>query len=143
MSIEITIVATSVEDLRNQISGLYLSFGSPIPVANGGTGTATPEPEVTKPAPKKTTKPKADEVKEEPAPAAEPETAKEEPAPAEQPAEALDFDKDVAPVVLKVVAEKSRDRVTEILSQFGVARASELDETRWPELIKTLQAELA
>ncbi len=50
----------------------------------------------------------------------------------------LDFDKDITPLVLRVVAEKSRETVIEILGQFGAARASEVPEAQWPELLNAL-----
>jgi hypothetical protein len=55
----------------------------------------------------------------------------------------LDFDLDVAPVVLRAVAAKGKPFVQEILSEFGGTRASDLDDARWPELIARLEAEMA
>lgn len=52
---------------------------------------------------------------------------------------ALDFDKDVAALVLESLAVKGRDVVSGVLSQFGVAKASQLDEKLWPELIAALK----
>ena len=51
----------------------------------------------------------------------------------------LDFDTDVAPVVLRVVKDKGKPVAQEILSQFGVEKASNLDPSRWPELVAALQ----
>lgn len=53
---------------------------------------------------------------------------------------ALDFDKDVAPAVLAVVAAKGKPAVQDILSEYGVERASQVDEALWPELVATLRA---
>lgn len=50
----------------------------------------------------------------------------------------LDFDKDVTPAVLNAVEAHGRDKVAELLGQFGVARAGQLDEARWPELLQAL-----
>lgn len=75
----------------------------------------------------------------EPAPepvAPEPDPEPEAPAPE---APALDFDKDVAALVLESLAVKGRDVVSGVLSQFGVAKASQLDEKLWPELIAALK----
>lgn len=69
-------------------------------------------------------------------PAPEPVAAAPEPTPE---APALDFDKDVAALVLETLAVKGRDVVSGILSQFGVAKASQLDEKLWPELIAALK----
>ena len=54
----------------------------------------------------------------------------------------LDFDTDVAPYVLQVVKEKGKPVAQEILSQFGVEKASSLDPAQWPELVATLKAAL-
>jgi hypothetical protein len=51
----------------------------------------------------------------------------------------LNFDTDVAPIVLQVVKEKGKPVVQEILEQFGVERASLLDPARWPELVDQLK----
>ena len=50
----------------------------------------------------------------------------------------LDFDKDVAPVVISFVQSKGKPYVVGILEQFGVAKASELPEDRWGELLAAL-----
>jgi hypothetical protein len=54
----------------------------------------------------------------------------------------LSFETDVTPVVLAVVQSKGKPVVEEILSQFGVARASQLDPARWPELLAALKDQL-
>jgi len=54
----------------------------------------------------------------------------------------LSFETDVTPVVLAVVQTKGKPAVEEILSQFGVARASQLDPARWPELVAALKDQL-
>lgn len=51
----------------------------------------------------------------------------------------LDFDTDIAPLVLQVVKDKGKPVAQEILSQFGVEKASNLDPSRWPELVAALQ----
>ena len=63
------------------------------------------------------------------------------PAPAASASE-LSFETDVTPVVLAVVQTKGKPVVEEILSQFGVARASQLDPARWPELVAALKDQL-
>ena len=52
---------------------------------------------------------------------------------------ALDFDTDVAPHVLALVTRSGKPAAQEILSQFGVEKASLLDPARWPELVTALQ----
>lgn len=56
--------------------------------------------------------------------------------------EPLDFDKDVAPVVLKAVQVKGKPWVQEVLAQFGVERASQVASEQLPELVAAL-AEVA
>jgi hypothetical protein len=51
----------------------------------------------------------------------------------------LNFDTDVAPIVLQVVKDKGKPVVQAILEEFGVERASQLDPARWPELIAQLK----
>lgn len=55
-------------------------------------------------------------------------------------AEPLDFDKDVAPVVLGAVRDHGKPWVQEVLSQFGFERASQVPEEQLPELVATLSA---
>jgi hypothetical protein len=71
----------------------------------------------------------------------QPTTEEPTPAPAASVSE-LSFETDVTPVVLAVVQTKGKPVVEEILAQFGVARASQLDPARWPELVAALQDKL-
>lgn len=57
-------------------------------------------------------------------------------------AEVIDFEKDVAPLVLRAVKEKGKPWVQEVLSQFGVERASLVDDTRMAELVAILRDNL-
>lgn len=75
------------------------------------------------------------ETSESPQTTEEPSTT---PAPAASASE-LDFDTDIAPLVLQVVKDKGKPVAQEILSQFGVEKASNLDTSRWPELVAALQ----
>ena len=52
----------------------------------------------------------------------------------------LDFDREVAPVVLNAVKVKGKPWVQEILSQFGVERASQVPDEQFSELVDTLKA---
>lgn len=51
----------------------------------------------------------------------------------------LDFDKDVAPRVLDLVARKGREAMVKVLDEFGAARASEVDSAQWGELLAKLE----
>lgn len=147
--IKIEVTGNSIPEVADKLLAIGHSLYSKtvLPIANGGTGAQTLEevtgaktleelftgvaeaaPENPTPAPKS-------------APAA---TATESlrtttetssiPAPA-----ALDFDTDVAPHVLAVVQKLGKPAAQEILSQFGVEKASLLDPARWPELVTALQ----
>jgi hypothetical protein len=74
----------------------------------------------------------------EPATVSESQPTTTEPSSTSAPA-ALDFDTDVAPHVLAVVQKLGKPAAQEILSQFGVEKASLLDPARWPELVTALQ----
>jgi hypothetical protein len=56
---------------------------------------------------------------------------------------ALDFDKDVAPLVLSYVKSHGKAWVIEVLDQFGVARASEIEADRLGELVDMLNDKAA
>ena len=70
---------------------------------------------------------------------AQPETSTNNDASAASSASELNFDTDIAPLVLQVVKDKGKPVAQSILSQFGVEKASTLDTARWPELIAALQ----
>lgn len=55
---------------------------------------------------------------------------------------ALDFENDVAPVVIDAVGKIGKEAVSEVLSQFGATRASEVDPAQWGELVDALKAKL-
>ena len=62
------------------------------------------------------------------------------PAPAPSASEPLDFDRDVAPVVLAAVRDHGKPWVQEVLSQFGFERASQVPEEQHAELVAALSA---
>ena len=55
------------------------------------------------------------------------------------PSEALDFEKDVTPLVLQAVKAKGKPWVQEVLSQFGVERASQVPDEQLGELVAILK----
>lgn len=137
-------------DTLNELAGKAMSLAAKlntgtatetVPVVKGATPVKTVEvaPEVAEEAPENPTPaPKsapAAEISESPQTTEEPSTT---PAPAASASE-LNFDTDVAPIVLQVVKEKGKPVAQEILSQFGVEKASMLDASRWPELVAALQ----
>ncbi len=89
-------------------------------------------------------KPKADKpVKAVKAPAAEEpkieEPKIEEPKIEEPKAPTYDFNTDISPLVLRVAAEKGRPAIAELLSQFGVERASNVPAEQFGELLNALK----
>jgi microcompartment protein CcmL/EutN len=57
----------------------------------------------------------------------------------DSPDDQLDYETEVAPLVLKAVDTAGRDKVKGVLDQFGVTRASQIEPSRWPELVALLQ----
>jgi len=120
-----------------------------VPAVKGATPVETVEvaPEVAEAAPENPTPapksaPAAEATESQPT-TEEPATT---PAPSAEPSEKeaavsneLNFDTDVAPIVLQVVKDKGKPVVQAILEEFGVERASQLDPARWPELIAQLK----
>ena len=64
-------------------------------------------------------------------------------APADAEPAALDFEKDVAPVVIDAAGKIGKEGVTGVLSQFGAARASEVNPAQWGELVDALKDKVA
>ena len=54
----------------------------------------------------------------------------------------LDFDKDVAPIVLEAVKVRTKAWVQDVLAQFGVERASQVADAQMHELVALLKAGL-
>lgn len=52
----------------------------------------------------------------------------------------LDFNTEVAPTVIRIVESHGKPLVASVLEQFGVAKASEMEPTLWPELLVALEA---
>ncbi len=124
MAYKVEVTADSLSELAGKVLALAAQFQT----------TQAEAPVAKAPA----RKAKAAEPAPEPDP--EPEAVAPEPEPTPEPeAPALDFDKDVAALVLETLAVKGRDVVSGILSQFGVAKASQLDEKLWPELVAALK----
>ena len=91
------------------------------------------------PKPRASRKKAAEAVAVEPvAEQSEPVAEQSEPA-AESP---LDFDRDVAPVVIRAVKQRGREYVQDILAQFGVERASQVPDEEMRELVALVAAGL-
>lgn len=152
MSYKIEINADSISEL----AGKLLALASQMQV----TPTDPVMPEVkraTTKKPKEVVTEKAEEVVEEPVgEPSTPETSQPTPdtsSASEQPTtppsstttsgaapeQALDFEKDVTPLVLQAVKAKGKPWVQEVLSQFGVERASQVPDEQLGELVAILK----
>lgn len=158
----IEVQADSIPQLADQLLALGTRLSGFPAVSNQTSGTVTvaaADPEPAK-RPRSPNKPKAEADTEAEAAVlkaqlaeqvesmaeAAPTPAAEEPEEVEAVAEPeggvvaadLDFDKDIAPQVLDLVARKGRDAMVKVLDEFGAARASEVDTAQWPELLAKL-----
>ena len=125
---------TPNEHARDFIRKLLAQIGAEVAEA-----ALTPKPV---PAVAETASSPSDTVTAPPETTAPPKTSTSSDASAASSASELSFETDVTPVVLAVVQAKGKPAVEEILSQFGVARASQLDPARWPELLAALKDQL-
>ena len=62
------------------------------------------------------------------------------PAPAASASEPLDFDTEVAPVVIEAVQRVGKPAVSALLAEYGAERASEVDPALYGELVEGLKA---
>jgi hypothetical protein len=137
----IEITAETLAELAGKALALAAQFQTTVPETSKKVDPVMPElREVAERAP-------ADPTPSEAVSSGETEASPTAPSGAEPEApttgEPLNFELDVAPVVLRAVSLKTKSFVQDVLSEFGSARASELDPARWPELIARLEAEMA
>jgi len=125
LSYRIEITADSLTELSGKLVALAAQMHGSAPSAEA----VEEKPKATRKPAKTEDKPV--EAKAEEAPAAEPEQ------------KAVDFDKDITPKVLKVVELKGRAGIEGVLSQFGVAKASQVPVDQRGELLAALEAALA
>jgi hypothetical protein len=162
--IKIEVTGNSIPEVADKLLAIGHSLYSKtvVPVANGGTSFQTAadfevpdftieiqERNVVRITPAETEEVLPEEIVFAPTVGNEPKSAPvatatesqpttTEPSSTPAPAE-LNFDIDVAPHVLALVKEKDKATAQEILSQFGVEKASLLDPARWPELVTALK----
>lgn len=133
MTYRIEIAAETLSELAGKALALAAQFQTTAPQAK--TKIDPVMPELREAAEKASSDPTPSEASPTAPSGTEPETPTT--------GEPLNFELDVAPVVLRAVALKTKSFVQDVLSEFGSARASELDPARWPELIARLEAEMA
>lgn len=157
MSYKIEINADSLSELGGKLLALASQFHAT--ASTPAIDPVMPEVREAEDKPKRARKAKAEEPQEDVGNAAQSAEPTMEPTAAEtaetttdgtttsdapadaEPAE-LDFENDVAPVVIDAVGKIGKEAVSEVLSQFGAARASEVDPAQWGELVDALKAKL-
>lgn len=154
MSYKIEINADSLTELGGKLLALASQFhatGTVDPVMPEIKGHTEAEAKKTRKSKDKTNEPAADagnaaQSAADPSPTSNSEpdvqTAETAQSPSEPAAPELDFENDVAPVVIDAVGKIGKEAVSEVLSQFGAARASEVDPAQWGELVDALKAKL-
>lgn len=127
MPYKIEVTADSLSELAGKVLALAAQFQA-VPTIVHHSGV---KPKADKPV-KAAKAPAAEEPKTE-----EPKT--EEPKIEEPKAPTYDFNTDISPLVLRVAAEKGRPAIAELLSQFGVERASNVPTEQFGELLNALK----
>jgi hypothetical protein len=117
MPYKIEVTADSLSELAGKVLALAAQFQA-VPVIVHHSGV---KPKADKPV-KAAKEPKAEEPKAE-----------------EPKAPTYDFNTDISPLVLRVAAEKGRPAIAELLSQFGVERASNVPAEQFGELLNALK----
>ncbi len=145
MAYKIEVTADSLSELAGKILAVAAQFQAAVPPASTLAqieADEKPKPRKAKPVEVADAAPADPTPAPKSAPAAEatesPQTTEE---PASSPADApkLNYERDVAALVLRTLSLKGKDVVAGILSSFGVVKASHLAEDRWPELIAALK----
>lgn len=158
MSIRIEVTGTSIGEVADKLLAIGHSLqNTAINNADNAAREALQAERKAK-APRKKAEPEvAEEAPVDPTPATEgiqaslaPDTTPESASPTSDsgptatetasPSDELDFEKDVAPVVIDAVSRVGREGVSSTLAEFGVDRASEVDPSQYAELVKALEA---
>ena len=107
--------------------------------------TTKAKPKASKGAPEKGAgEPQPAPAAEEPEPSKTAGTPTSAPAEPEEPSspsagEPLDYDGFVAPLVMRAVREVGREPIIALFSEYGVAKAAEIDDARMPEFVARVQ----
>ena len=159
--IKIEVTGNSIPEVADKLLAIGASLRAStavLPIANGGTGAQTIEevmgvaeaaPVDPTPAPKSApvaeaseSQPTTEEPSSTPAPAASV-SEDEELEVVDLPIATLDIEADVRPLILKVVTARGKPVMEEILSRFGVVKASHIEPALLPELVALMQEALA
>ena len=157
--IKIEVTGNSIPEVADKLLAIGASLRATtavLPIANGGTGAQTIE-EVMGVAEENTPAAPAEEITSKPAEIVEntPATPAKEITPAasasedeelevvDLPIATLDIETDVRPLILSVVEKRGKPVMEELLSRFGVAKASQIEPALLPELVALMQEALA
>lgn len=159
--IKIEITGNSIPEVADKLLAIGASLRAStavLPIANGGTGAQTIEevmgvaeaaPVDPTPAPKSApaaeateSQPTTKEASSTPAPATSA-SEDEELEVVDLPIATLDIETDVRPLILSVVEKRGKPVMEELLSRFGVAKASQIEPALLPELVALMQEALA
>lgn len=141
MSYRIEITASTIKELAGKLSDLAAQFQATHvvaarPLLPEETGTTSIDPP-TKLEPEQKAKKAEPEQK---AKKADDTPANLDKAPAEDETKALDYKTDVMPKVLDAVANHGREKVENVLSRFGVPKASQLKPEQFAEFLSEIAA---
>lgn len=158
--IKIEITGNSIPEVADKLLAIGASLRATtavLPIANGGTGAQTIEevmgvaeaaPVDPTPAPKSApvaevseSQPTTKEASSTRAPAASA-SEDEELEVVDLPIATLDIETDVRPLILSVVEKRGKPVMEELLSRFGVAKASQIEPALLPELVALMQEAL-
>jgi len=157
--IKIEVTGNSIPEVADKLLAIGASLRATtavLPIANGGAGAQTIE-EVMGVAEENTPAAPAGEITSKPAEIVEktPAAPAKEITPAasasedeelevvDLPIATLDIETDVRPLILSVVEKRGKPVMEELLSRFGVAKASQIEPALLPELVALMQEALA
>ena len=145
--IKIEITGNSIPEVADKLLAIGASLQGikttmPAEVAEAAPVDPTPAPKSAPVAEVSESQPTTTEPSSTPAPAASA-SEDEELEVVDLPIATLDFEADVRPMVLKVVEVRGKPVMEEMLSRFGVAKASMIDPALLPELVALMQEALA
>ena len=138
--IKIEVTGNSIPEVADKLLAIGASLRASGTLVEVAEAASTPKPV---PVAAETALSPNDTATAQPEATAQPKTSTSSDASAASSASELDFELDVAPVVLRAVSSKGKSFVQDILSEFGSVRASQLAPSLWPELIARLEAEMA
>jgi hypothetical protein len=143
--IKIEVTGNSIPEVADKLLAIGASLrasGTLVEVAEVAPVDPTPAPKSAPVAEVSESQPTTKEASSTRAPAASA-SEDEELEVVDLPIGAPDFEADVRPMILEVVTARGKPVMEELLSRFGVAKASHIEAARLPELVALMQEALA